>query len=141
MAPDPAAGWPLDRLVVLAEGTPDREICGLLVRGAGGAVEPWPIANVAPSPSTAFELDPRALLSALRRLDETSGWLVGVYHSHLAGGAELSARDLAGALADGQPVLPGAAQVVVALEGGVARRIRAYRWGGQGFEPADLWRR
>lgn len=140
--PDPESGWPLTRLVALAEGSPGEEVCGLLVRGEDGEVEPWPIGNVAPVPATAFELDPRALLAALRRLDQAGGRLVAVYHSHLAGGAGLSARDLDGALADGAPVLPGAAQLVVALEGGRARCIRLHRWAqGQGYQPADVWSR
>ena len=50
--------------------------------------------NVAPAPATAFELAPTELLAALRRLDGERGELVAVYHSHLAGGAGLSTRDL-----------------------------------------------
>ncbi len=139
MSPELGAGWPGERLVALAEGSPAAEVCGLLVSGAGGEVEPWPITNASATPATAFELEPRELLGALRRLEAAGGRLVAVYHSHLAGGADLSPRDLAGALVDGTPVLPGAAQVVVALEGGQARRVRAHRWTGQGFEPVDLW--
>ncbi len=134
-----AGGWPIARLVALAEASPAEEVCGLLVSGTGGEVEPWPFTNVSATPASAFEFEPRELLGALRRLDEAGGRLVAVYHSHLAGGAGLSPRDVAGALVDGAPVLPGAAQVVVALEGGRARRIRAHRWTGQGFEPSDLW--
>lgn len=127
--------------MALAEASPAAEVCGLLASGAGGEVEPWPVTNVSATPATAFELEPRELLRDLRRLDEAGGRLVAVYHSHLAGGADLSPRDLAGALCEGTPVLPGAAQVVVALEAGRATRIRAHRWTGQGFEPLDLWTR
>jgi proteasome lid subunit RPN8/RPN11 len=144
MAPvtaEPGEGWPLARLVELAEGSPDREACGLLVK-VGGAVEVWPVANLSDTPATAFELEPAGLLAALRRLDREGGELAAVYHSHLAGGADLSPRDLAGALAGGTPILPGVAQLVVALEGGRARGIRLHRWDGRGFEPNDLrWRR
>lgn len=139
MGPEEAGAWPLARLVALAEGAPDAEVCGLLVVGAGSEVEAWPVANVAATPATAFELDPGEVLAALRRLDQSEGRLVAVYHSHLAGGADLSARDLAGALAGDGPALPGVAQVVVALQAGQVRSIRAHRWGGRGFEPADLW--
>jgi proteasome lid subunit RPN8/RPN11 len=138
---EPGRGWPLARLVALAEGSPVAEVCGLLVLGGGGEVAPWPVANVSATPARAFELEPRGLLEALRRVEGSGFQVVGVYHSHLAGGADLSGRDLAGALADGVPVLPGIAQVVVALEGGRASRIRAHRWTGRGFEPADVWRR
>jgi desampylase len=133
------AGWPLERLVALAEGSPAAEVCGLLVSGAGREVEPWPVTNVSATPAIGFELEPREVLVALRRLEEGGGRLVAVYHSHLAGGADLSPRDLAGALVDGAPVLPGVAQVVVALEGGRVKRVRAHQWTDQGFEPVDLW--
>ena len=132
--------WPLARLAALAEASPGAEVCGLLVR-IGEGIEPWPLGNVAPAPATAFELAPLELLAALRRLDLERAELMAVYHSHLAGGADLSARDLAGALADGTPILPGVAQVVVALEGGRARRIRVHRWTGAGFAAAEPWSR
>ena len=137
---DPAAGWPLARLVALAEGSPTEEVCGLLVR-VGGTIAPWPAHNVAAEPATAFELAPRDLLAALRRLDVELGELVAVYHSHLAGGADLSARDLAGALADGAPVLPGVAHLVVALEQGRATGLKVHRWTGSGFEASEPWSR
>ncbi len=133
------AGWPLERLVALAEGSPAAEICGLLVRRGEAEAEPWPIRNVSATPITAFELAPGEVMGALQRLDGTGMQLVGIYHSHLAGGAALSARDLDGALADGRPVLPGVAQLVVALESGRARLVRLHRWGGHGFEATDLW--
>lgn len=140
---DLAAGrtWPVERLVALAEGSPGAEVCGLLVRGEAGEVEPWPVPNVSPTPVRSFELSPLALLDALRRLDRGGGLLVGVYHSHLGGGAGLSARDLEGALVDGTPVLRGCAQVVVALEKGRATVVRAHGWNGQCFQPDDVWRR
>jgi proteasome lid subunit RPN8/RPN11 len=137
---EPGAGWPLERLVALAEGSPAEEVCGLLVREAS-EVRAWPMRNVARAPANAFELDPRDLLSALRRLDGEGGELVAVYHSHLRGGADLSPRDLAGALAGGSPVLPGVAQLVVALERGRAVRVRLHRWSGAGYAASDPWSR
>jgi proteasome lid subunit RPN8/RPN11 len=137
--PEGGRGWPLARLVALAEGSPAGEVCGLLVRAPDGQVEAWPIDNASGSPVTGFELEPRELLEALRRLDAGGGQMVAVYHSHLAGGAGLSARDLAGALVDGAPLLGGVAQVVVAMEGGQATTVRVHRWSGLAYEPADLW--
>jgi proteasome lid subunit RPN8/RPN11 len=130
--------WPLEWLVALAERSPGAEVCGLLV-GEGGQITPWPIANAAVTPADAFELDPPGLLAAWRRLDASGAQLLGVYHSHLFGGAGLSGRDLAGALVDGRPVVPGAAWLVVALERGVAIGIRAHRWTGERFHEEDLW--
>jgi proteasome lid subunit RPN8/RPN11 len=126
-------------LARLAEAAPDQEICGLVVSGADGAAEAWPLPNRAADPRRGFALGPGELLRALRRLDEEGRRLLAVYHSHPAGGAELSGRDLAGALAGGEPVLGGVAQVVVALEGGRAAIVRAHRWLGKRYRGADLW--
>lgn len=139
MTPELGAGWPLPRLVALAEAAPAEEVCGLLVRSPGGEVAAWPIANASPTPATAFELEPNGLLLAMQRLDETGGEVVAIYHSHLAGGAGLSTRDLDGALAGGAPFLGGVAQLVVALEGGRVTAIRAHRWTGHAFEASDVW--
>jgi proteasome lid subunit RPN8/RPN11 len=99
------------------------------------------VGNVAAAPATAFELDPGQLLAALRRLDREGGELLAVFHSHLAGGANLSPRDLAGALAGGSPLLPGVAQVVVALERGRADLIRVHRWIGSEYASSEPWSR
>lgn len=138
-AEDPlAAAAP--RLAALAEADPDQEACGLVVGGpSGGQVEPWPLQNRAPDPRRAFLLGPAELLAALRRLDAEGRVLLAVYHSHPAGGAELSQQDLAGALVDGAPLLGGVAQVVVALERGRAVRVRAHRWRDVRYVGDDLW--
>jgi proteasome lid subunit RPN8/RPN11 len=127
------------RLARLAEAAPDREICGLVVSGVDGAAEAWPLPNRAADRRRGFALGPEELLRALRRLDEEGRALLAVYHSHLAGGAELSGRDLAGALAGGAPILGGVAQVVIALEGGRAATVRAHRWLGTRYLGVDLW--
>jgi proteasome lid subunit RPN8/RPN11 len=127
------------RLAALAEADPEREVCGLVVAGAGRGPEAWPLPNRAPDPRRAFMLGPEDLLGALRRLESEGRALVAVYHSHPAGGAELSARDLDGALADGAPLLGGVAQVVVALERGRARAVRVHRWEADRYVGDDLW--
>jgi proteasome lid subunit RPN8/RPN11 len=126
-------------LAALAEAAPDQEVCGLVVSGPGEAAVAWPLPNRADDPSRSFTLGPADLLGALRRLDEEGRDLLAVYHSHPAGGPGLSARDLEGALADGEPLLRGAAQIVVALDGGRAVTVRAHRWGAGRFEGVDLW--
>jgi len=136
-AADPlAAAAP--RLVALAEAEPDREVCGLLVDGPAG-VEAWPMPNRAADPARAFALGPEDLLGALRRLEGEGRALLGVFHSHPSGGADLSALDLDGALVDGAPLLGGVAQVVVALRAGRACTVRAHRWADGRYAGVDLW--
>jgi len=127
------------RLAALAEATPDLEVCGLVVAGSGASPEVWPIPNRAADPRRSFELAPEALLQALRRLDEEGRALLAVFHSHPAGGADLSTRDLDGALAEGTPLLGGVVQVVIALEAGRTSTVRAHRWLGDRYQGVDLW--
>jgi proteasome lid subunit RPN8/RPN11 len=127
------------RLAALAEVTPGEEICGLVVDGPGGGVEAWPLPNRADDPRRSFLLGPAELLGALRRLEAEGRGLLAVYHSHPSGGPDLSARDLDGALVDGEPLLRGVDQVVVALEAGRAVAVRAHRWAGGGYQGLDLW--
>jgi proteasome lid subunit RPN8/RPN11 len=127
------------RLATLAEADPDREICGLIEAGPGGALRAVPLANRAAEPAGAFALAPADVLAALRREAAGEGRLLAVYHSHPRGGPDLSARDLAEALAGGQPVLPGLDLVVVALRGGRAERVRWHRWDGKRYRAEDAW--
>lgn len=137
-ADDPLAAL-APRLASLAEAAPALEVCGLVAGGPGVPAEAWPLPNRAPDPRRAFALGPADLLAALRRL-ERQGWaLLAVYHSHPAGGADLSLRDLEGALAGGAPLLEGVAQVVVALEEGRASTVRAHRWSDGRYRGVDLW--
>ena len=133
------------RLAALAEAEPHREICGLVEAGADGALRVVPLANRAPDPADAFEIDPADVLAALRRVEggagDGPGVLLAVYHSHPRGGAGLSASDLDQALVAGGPLLPGVAQVVVALQDGRADRVCWHRWEGGRYRPIDLWRR
>jgi len=71
--------------------------------------------------SRAFWIDEQELFHALRAAEAAGERLVCVYHSHVDAGAYLSHTDVAGALGpDGEPLYPGAAQLVVSVrESGV----------------------
>lgn len=126
-------------LAALAEADPAREVCGLVVRATDGTLEAWPLPNRSATPARAFEAAPEGVLQAMRRLDREGLSLLAVYHSHLSGGAGLSASDIASALVGGQPLLPGVAQVVVELRGGRAVRVRAHWLANGRLEACDLW--
>jgi proteasome lid subunit RPN8/RPN11 len=127
-------------LARLAEGSPAAEVCGLVVASPVGELAAWPAANVASDPRAAFELAPEDVLAALTRLDRGGGRLVGLYHSHLAGGAHLSAADEEAAALGGGPG-GEVVMVVVALTGGRARVVRWHRRTAEGWVHWDPWRR
>jgi proteasome lid subunit RPN8/RPN11 len=78
------------------------EACGLLL-GEGDVIrQAVPCANVAANPARHFEIDPAALIAALRQ--ERAGGLavLGYYHSHPRGESVASATDIAMAAHDGR---------------------------------------
>lgn len=87
----------LDEILAAAAGSPDAEICGLLL-GRGEVVEAIrPCANVASDPRDSFEIDPTALIAAHRAARGGGLVPVGHYHSHPRGDAVPSTRDAAAA--------------------------------------------
>ena len=99
------------------------EACGLLF-GSGEEITAFQTAeNVAETPDRRFEIDPAALIAALRAERMGGPRLAGYWHSHPSGDATPSATDAAMAAPDGRIWLI------------VGREIRAWRAGPHGFEP------
>lgn len=126
----------LARIARLCEEDLDRERCGLVVR-EGGALRAVPVANTAAAPD-AFLLDVREQLRLQKRLRESGGEVVAVWHSHLDAPATLSRRDRDGAVVDGREALPGAEQLVVGVRAGRAVELRRWRWRDGEFEEVAL---
>jgi proteasome lid subunit RPN8/RPN11 len=85
------------RLVAEAMASPREEICGLLFGTADRIDAARPTRNVASDRTTGFEIDPAALLAAHRAGRSGGRAPIGHYHSHPAGPARPSPRDLAAA--------------------------------------------
>jgi proteasome lid subunit RPN8/RPN11 len=127
----------LARLRALAEEEPARERCGLVTR-VGGRLEVVPVANVAADPAARFDMDPAALLRIHGELAASGGEMVAAWHSHVEGGAALSARDREEAVVGGRPLLPGAEQLVLGMRAGRVTEVRRYRFTGGGFVELPL---
>lgn len=78
------------------------EACGLLLGRGDCIAQARPCANVAADRARHFEIDPTALIAALR--EERAGGLqvLGYYHSHPTGESIASATDRAMAAHDGR---------------------------------------
>ena len=83
-----------------AQAAGDRECCGLVAGAREGEVfrvtALYPAGNLA-AEADRFDIDPRDHLAASKSARAKGDRLIGCYHSHPAGRAEPSARDLAGA--------------------------------------------
>lgn len=92
----------MDRLLVEAAASTDREVCGLLF-GSGDSIDgAEATANVAADPTRWFEIDPAALFAAIRAERGGGPRILGHYHSHPSGSPEPSAHDAAAALDAGR---------------------------------------
>jgi proteasome lid subunit RPN8/RPN11 len=88
----------LETMLQAARDAAPEECCGLLV----GTLEPAPrvlrlvpAANTHAEPRRFFEIDPKVHFDTLRALRQSGEALLGHYHSHPAGPARPSPRDLA----------------------------------------------
>lgn len=87
----------LDGLLAAERLSPEQEICGLLFGDQARIAAARPTLNVASDPARHFEIDPAALIAALREERGGGPGLIGHYHSHPGGSAVPSPRDLAAA--------------------------------------------
>ena len=69
------------------------EICGLLSCDNERQYS-YPISNIAATPATHFEMDPKQLIYAFKKIRELKQTLLAIYHSHPDGGIEPSATDI-----------------------------------------------
>lgn len=112
-----------DIILLEAEQTRDREVCGLLIGQTGFIEAAVPMANVAPDSRRMFEIDPAMLLSEHRRARVAGHRVLGHYHSHPGGKPVPSLRDAANAHQDGALWViatdDGALAAFCAIAGGV----------------------
>ena len=115
-----------------ALASPEVEVCGLLGGADGRALSHYAVANVAGEPATNFLMEPREQLGAMKTMRERGEELVGIYHSHPAGPATPSARDLEFA------AYPGVAYLIVSLEQRGAPVLAGFVLDGAAFRPLAL---
>lgn len=106
------------------------ECCGLLLGPAEDhASEAVRAPNVHDNPRTEYEVDPDALLEAVRRAEAGDEELVGFYHSHPRGPDAFSDTDRARGAWEGRTYL------LLCLDPLAAR---AGRWDGERFRPVPV---
>ncbi len=116
------------RMRGLAEATPAREVCGLLLGTADAVEDLLPADNVADDTAAFFEVDPAVQFGAIRAARAGGKAVLGPYHSHPRGRAEPSPRDAAMIGAEGE------LWIIIA-----AGEVRAWRSGpGRTFAPVDM---
>ena len=130
-----------DEIVAHARECAPEEVCGIL---AGSRTETehrvearHQADNVAETPRTRYEIDPREQLDLLEEIEAAGRDVVGFYHSHPHGPAGPSATDAA------QATWPDRSYVIVSLEdgdGGESREasVGSWRWTGEEFVAEEI---
>lgn len=112
----------VEEMFAHARACAPEECCGLLGGGEGGARSAYPLRNVAPRPSVAYEAAPEELFEAQRSMRARGESLAAVYHSHpRAAEPEPSPADVRLAF------YPSAIYFIIGFDGAGAGVLRAFR--------------
>jgi len=99
-----------NRLLHLAQISPDSEICGLIGANSDGQpVTCYPIANSADTPQNRFLLDAGQQIAAMKQMRDRHESLFAIYHSHPHTPALPSATDVE------QAAYPEALHLIISL--------------------------
>ncbi len=87
---------------------------------------------------TAYLFDPKEWLRVLEEADQRGEEVACVYHSHIDAGAYFSAEDRVMAAPDGEPILPGTAYLVVAVDQGTTTDAKVFWWESGEFRQSSV---
>ncbi|HEY0173745.1 MAG TPA: M67 family metallopeptidase [Pyrinomonadaceae bacterium] len=112
----------VEEMFAHARACSPEECCGLLGGGVAGARSAYPLRNVAPRPSVAYEAAPEELFEAQRSMRARGESLAAVYHSHpRSAEPEPSPADVRLAF------YPSAIYFIIGFDGAGACLLRAFR--------------
>ncbi|VAW64419.1 hypothetical protein MNBD_GAMMA10-3024 [hydrothermal vent metagenome] len=125
-----------NRLLSLAQNTPDTEICGLISQSKSPHNKPqyrvYPIHNIATKPHCVFEMQPRQQIQAFKSIREADETLFAVFHSHPHSAALPSEKDLNDA------AYTDALNLIISLGTQGVLDMRGYFYRKQGIEAVEL---
>ncbi len=122
-----------NRLLHLAQISPDAEVCGLVGAGSNGIpVSCYPIGNNAENPKARFLLEPSQQIAAMKAMREKGESLFAIYHSHPEAPATPSAVDIE------QASYPEAIHLIVSLNTKGVLEMRAFKISGRSVEELAL---
>ena len=84
----------VNRLLTLAQQTPEIETCGLVGAKNNTPVYVYPVENIARDKKRLFEMNPEKQIEAMKIIRERGESLFSIYHSHPHSSAEPSLIDI-----------------------------------------------
>lgn len=113
-------------MIAHARDEAPREACGLLAGRGGGITRLIRCANVHPTPTNRYVIDPREQLKAFRTIEAAGEELAAIYHSHPVSQPYPSPTDRA------EAHYPDAFYILLSLRTGQAE-VRAFRIDAEEF--------
>ncbi len=110
----------VNRILHLAQSSPEAEVCGLISAKNGRPNHCVAIANTADQPQRLFAMDSKQQIDALRRMRNQGEELFGIFHSHPHSPAIPSSTDL------DQAGYPEALYLIVSLNTRGVLEMRGY---------------
>jgi proteasome lid subunit RPN8/RPN11 len=110
-----------NKLLHIAQISPEIEICGLIGSKNGLPSSCYPINNVAEYPQQRFQLDPSQQISAMITMRNLGEELFAIYHSHPTAPATPSVTDL------DQTTYPEALYLIISLNTKGILEMRGFR--------------
>ena len=121
-----------NRLLTLAQLTPDVEICGLIAKKNAQKYQVYPVDNIASNKSCVFEMQPEQQINAFKLIREKQQSLFAIYHSHPDSEAVPSKKDLNDA------AYKDALNIIISLSTKGVLDMRGYFYHDDKIETVDL---
>jgi proteasome lid subunit RPN8/RPN11 len=150
MVSEPQLPEDLSPILRHLEAAYPNEGCGVILRNPTGRWRVQPMRNAydeyrARDPAgyprtsrTAYVFDSREQLRVWEMAEAAGEDVACVFHSHTDAGAYFSTEDRAMAAPNGEPLLPGMAYLVVAVDRGKATAVKLFWWDGADFSERSV---
>ncbi len=121
-----------NRLLTLAQLTPDTEICGLISNGPENKFKVYPINNIASESHCVFEMQPQQQINAFKEIRDNHQALFAIFHSHPNSDAIPSKKDIHDAS------YPDALNIIISLNTEGVLDMRGYFYQEDKIENVKL---
>ena len=121
-----------NRLLTLAQLTPNTEICGLIAKQEDNTYQVYPIENIADNSTCVFEMKPQQQINAFKTIREKQQTLFAIFHSHPHSEAIPSRKDLSDA------AYTDALNIIISLSTEGVLDMRGYFYTENNHESVDL---
>lgn len=121
-----------NRLLTLAQHSPEAEICGLISISEDKKYCVYPVDNIAANTDAVFEMEPQQQINAFREMREQQQTLFAIFHSHPHSEAVPSKKDLNDA------AYTDALNIIISLSTQGVLDMRGYYYRENQVEAVDL---